>query len=95
MDRGGYVQDLDDKDLEHTTLYSLDDLEESLVGSTLKDVCSALKEKGYNEINQLIGYIMSGDPGYISSYKDARNKITRIERSKIIEVILKEYVKNL
>ena len=95
MDRGGYVQDLSDENLEHTTLYSLDDLEESLVGSTLSDVCSALKEKGYNEINQLIGYIMSGDPGYISSYKDARNKITRIERSKIIEVILKEYVKNL
>lgn len=89
------MQDTKDKSLEHTTLYSIDEFEESLVGSTLKEVCSALKEKGYNEINQLVGYIMSGDPGYISSYKDARCKITRLERSKIIEVILKEYVKQL
>ena len=57
-----------------TTLYSLDKFESSLVRTTIKEVCEALREKGYNEINQLVGYIMSGDPGYISSYKDARNK---------------------
>ena len=78
-----------------TTLYSLDKFESSLVKTTIKEVCEALREKGYNEINQLVGYIMSGDPGYISSYKDARNKITNIERSTIIEVILKDYLERL
>jgi uncharacterized protein (UPF0297 family) len=85
----------DNKLIDKTSLYSLDDFEESLVRDTIKEVCAALKEKGYNEINQLVGYIMSGDPGYISSYKDARNKISSIERSTIIEVLLKNYVSKL
>ncbi len=84
-----------DKEIEKTTMYSIDEFESALVSSTLKEVCIALKEKGYNEINQLIGYLMSGDPGYISSHNDARNKITRIERSTIIEVLLKNYVSRL
>ena len=53
------------------------------------------EERGYNPINQLVGYIMSGDPGYISSHKEARNKITKIERNKILEVILREYIKRI
>lgn len=84
-----------DKGTEQTTMYSIDEFESSLVSATLKEVCVALKEKGYNEINQLVGYIMSGDPGYISSHNDARNKITSIERSTIIEVLLKNYVSKL
>lgn len=86
---------LENSEIEKTSLYSIDDFEESLVSSTLKEVCTALKEKGYNEINQLVGYIMSGDPGYISSHNDARNKISSIERSTIIEVLLKNYVNKL
>ncbi len=86
---------MDDNQIEKTSLYSIDDFEDSLVSSTLKDVCAALKEKGYNEINQLVGYIMSGDPGYISSHKDARNKISSIERSTIIEVLLRNYISKL
>lgn len=86
---------LESNEIEKTSLYSIDDFEESLVSSTLKEVCIALKEKGYNEINQLVGYIMSGDPGYISSHNDARGKITSIERSTIIEVLLKNYVNKL
>ncbi len=85
----------DENKIDKTSLYSLDDFEESLVRDTIKEVCASLKEKGYNEINQLVGYIMSGDPGYISSYKDARNKISSIERSTIIEVLLKNYVSKL
>ncbi|MBR1385248.1 MAG: IreB family regulatory phosphoprotein [Bacilli bacterium] len=80
---------------EKTSLYSLDDFEETLVKTTLKEVCIALKEKGYNEINQLVGYIMSGDPGYISSHNDAREKISSIERSTIIEVLLRNYINKL
>ena len=86
---------LENNEIEKTSLYSLDDFEDSLVSSTLKEVCEALKEKGYNEINQLVGYVMSGDPGYISSHNDARGKITSIERSTIIEVLLRNYVSKL
>jgi len=78
-----------------TRLFSVMEFEKSLVSATIKDVYSALSEKGYNATNQLIGYIMSGDPGYISSYHDARSKITSIDRSKILEVILSEYVSKI
>ena len=68
--------------------------EEKLIRDTLNDVYLALEERGYNPINQLIGYIMSGDPGYISSHKDARKRITTLERNKIVEVLLKDYMNN-
>lgn len=73
-----------------THLYDLEEFDEALVESTLTEVSNSLKEKGYDPINQLTGYLMSGDPGYISSYQDARKKITSIDRSKIIEVLLKK-----
>ena len=85
----------EEKEIEKTSLYSIDDFEDSLVSSTLKEVCASLREKGYNEINQLVGYIMSGDPGYISSHNDARGKMTSIERSTIIEVLLRSYISKL
>lgn len=88
-------ESLENNEIEKTSLYSIDEFEASLVSSTLKDVCASLREKGYNEINQLVGYIMSGDPGYISSHNDARSKITGIERSTIIEVLLRSYVSKL
>lgn len=78
-----------------THLYSVEEFEEALVSDTIKDVFKALEERGYNPVNQLVGYLMSGDPGYISSHKEARNKITKIDRSKIIEVLLKDYIKNI
>ena len=84
-----------ENEIEKTSLYSIDEFEDTLVSSTLKEVSAALKEKGYNEINQLVGYIMSGDPGYISSHKDARGKITSVERSTIIEVLLRSYISKL
>ncbi len=76
-----------------THLYSIEEFESKLVSDTVKEVYDALEERGYNPINQLVGYLMSGDPGYISSHKEARNKITKIDRSKIIEVLLREYLK--
>ena len=57
----------------------------------LKEVYDVLEERGYNPTNQLVGYLISGDPGYISSYKDARKKIQVIERTKIIEVLLENF----
>ena len=78
-----------------THLYSIEEFEEKLVSDTIKDVYLALEERGYNPINQLVRYIMSGDPGYISSHKEARNKITKIDRSKILEVLLRDYIKKI
>lgn len=55
-------------------------------------VYSALKEKGYNPINQFVGYLMSGDPTYITSYNDSRVLISSLERDEILEVLLRAYV---
>ena len=64
-----------------------------LIRNTLEDAVEALKERGYNPINQMVGYIISGDLGYISSYKETRNRLSKIDRSTLVEVILKEYLK--
>lgn len=76
--------------MDKTTLYSIEDFDNGLVNSILKEVSISLKEKGYDPINQLVGYLMSGDPGYISSYQDARKKIVSVDRSKIIEFLLRQ-----
>ena len=82
-------------DMSSTHLYAVEEFEERIVRETIKDVYLALEERGYNPINQLIGYIMSGDPGYISYHKEARSKIVKIDRSKILEVLLRDYIKKL
>lgn len=74
--------------MDDTSLYSVDEFNKSLVETILKEVVDSLTEKGYNAKNQLVGYLMSGDPGYISSYQGARNKITSIDRSLILEYLL-------
>lgn len=58
----------------------------------LKEVYEALVEKGYNPINQIVGYILSGDPTYITSHKDARNRIRTIERDELLEKMVKDYI---
>lgn len=58
-------------------------------------VLTALEEKGYNPINQLVGYFMSGDPTYITNYKGARGIIRRIERDELLEVIVRQYCERL
>lgn len=58
-------------------------------------VLSALQEKGYNPINQLVGYFLSGDPTYITSHKGARGIIGRMERDELLEVIIREYCQKL
>lgn len=62
------------------------------VKTILDSVYHALKEKGYNPINQLVGYMLSGDPAYITSYKDARNLICKVERDEILEVLFSSYL---
>lgn len=58
----------------------------------LKQVYDALKEKGYNPINQIVGYILSGDPTYITSHKNARNIIRTLERDELLENMVKNYI---
>ena len=74
------------------TLYSLEDLNRELISQTLKEVYMSLQERGYQPINQLVGYLISGDPGYISSHNGARQKISKLDRNQILEVLLKEYL---
>ena len=79
---------------EKTSLFKVQDIDTEMTRVTLKEVYAALEERGYNPVNQIVGYLISGDPGYISSYKDARNKIQEIDRAKIVEILLVEFQKN-
>ena len=63
------------------------------VNEVLLQVHNALQEKGYNPINQIVGYLLSGDPAYIPRHQDARNIIRRLERDEIIEELVKSYLK--
>lgn len=60
----------------------------------IEKVYYALEEKGYNPVNQIVGYLISGDPAYITSYKEARTMIRSIDRDEIIEELLRSYMKN-
>lgn len=79
---------MDDK----TGLFDVSLVKKKLISSTLSEVYEALKERGYNPINQLVGYLISGDPGYISSYKNARDKIMEFDRAEVMGIILEEYL---
>ena len=74
-----------------TSLFSVKDIDAALIKVILKEVWDALEERGYNPSNQIVGYLISGDPGYISSYKDARSKIQEVDRSKIVEILLQDF----
>ena len=78
--------------MDETTLYDLSSIEDALVETTLDEVYSALLEKGYNPVNQIVGYLTTGDPSFITSNKNARNKIQSIERGIIIESIVRKYL---
>ena len=76
----------------NTTAFDVSEIMREQIRDTLESCVEALAERGYNPINQIVGYIISGDLGYISSYKEARNKILKIDRAKILEILLKEYL---
>ena len=67
-------------------------LENADAKEVLKNVYHALQQKGYDPVSQIVGYILSGDPTYITSYMDARYQISRVERDEILEVLLKNYI---
>ncbi|MBQ6477644.1 MAG: IreB family regulatory phosphoprotein [Bacilli bacterium] len=79
---------------EKTSLYNVKDLDSALAREILDEVYESLNERGYNPTNQIVGYLISGDPGYISSYNNARKKIQEIDRSKIVEILLDYFYEN-
>ena len=81
---------MDNDSFQKTNVYSIETIKREEVIITLKEVYDALKERGYKPINQLVGYLMSGDLAYISSYKDSRKKIAVLSREDIIETLLKK-----
>ena len=68
-------------------------MDEDNVYNILKEIYSNLEERGYDPTKQIVGYLISGDLGYISSYKKSRSKISKLDRNKIIEIMFKEYMK--
>lgn len=82
------------KNYEETMQFSMETPNDEKLVDILKHVFDSLNEKGYDPLNQIIGYIISGDPTYITSYNDARKKIKQIDRTDMLETILKAYLKN-
>lgn len=77
---------------DETVRFNFNDDNKKEVSETLAIVYRALEEKGYNPINQIVGYLLSGDPAYIPRYQDARNLIRRHERDEIMEELVKDYL---
>ena len=80
--------------LSNTQYFKVKSDPEVRVKEVLDVVYNAMSEKGYNPVNQIVGYVMSGDPTYITSYKGARSMIMKVERDELVEELLKEYIKN-
>lgn len=79
------------QDLGNTQFFRVE-TDNTSVKEILAEVYAALTEKGYNPVNQIVGYIMSGDPTYITSYKNARSLIMKVERDELVEEMLKQYI---
>lgn len=83
---------MNDTNLGNTQYFRVEPENTMDVKEIIKLVYTAMEEKGYNAINQFVGYIMSGDPTYITSYKGARSLIGRVERDELVEELLAEYI---
>lgn len=82
------------QEVNNTQYFKVQKEQEIEVKDVVEEVYEALTEKGYNPVNQIVGYIMSGDPTYITSHKGARSLIRRVERDEMIELLLEDYIKN-
>ena len=80
-------------EINNTQFFNVDYDADYDVRDIIAAVYAALTEKGYNPVNQIVGYLMSGDPTYITSHKGARSLIMRAERDEIIEVFLEDYIR--
>lgn len=82
----------DNMDVQNTQYFRAVQEKKMDVKEVLRRVYEALNEKGYNPLNQIVGYVMSGDPTYITSHKSARSLIMKVERDEIVEELLKSYI---
>ena len=78
--------------MDKTSLYNVSLIKKESISATLREVYEALEERGYNPVNQIVGYLISGDPGYISGYKDARSKMVALDRSEVVMLLLMEFI---
>ena len=79
--------------IDKTMIFSLDDNKDDQIRRTLNTVYKALEEKGYNPINQLVGYILSEDPTYITTHNNARSLIRKIDRDELLQTLVREFLK--
>lgn len=79
-------------ELNNTQFFKVQQEQNLEVSEIIAQVYTALNEKGYNAVNQIVGYIMSGDPTYITSHKNARSLIMKVERDELVEELLKNYI---
>lgn len=77
---------------DETVRFRLDDSNKVEISETLTAVYRSLEEKGYSPINQIVGYVLSGDPAYVPRYNDARNQIRKYERDEIVEELVRYYL---
>ena len=82
------------QEINNTQYFKVETEKDLDIRDIIASVYEAMTEKGYNPVNQIVGYLMSGDPTYITSHKGARSLIMRAERDEIIEVFLEDYIKN-
>lgn len=80
--------------ISNTQYFKVNSETEISVKEILDTVYNAMTEKGYNPVNQIVGYIMSGDPTYITSHKNARSMIMKVERDELVEEVLRAYIRN-
>ena len=83
-----------EKKNDQTKTFSISQLKELETKQTLRQVYDALVEKGYNPINQIVGYILSEDPTYITSYNNARGLIRKLDRDELMKILVNSYLKN-
>ena len=81
------------QDKNNTQYFKVEKEQQIKVDDVLELVYSALREKGYNPVNQIVGYIMSGDPTYITIHRNARSMIMKVERDELVEEVLRQYIK--
>ena len=79
-------------DEDKTIVFDVDSISEKEVHDKLRLIYDNLEERGYNPVNQIVGYILSGDLGYISSYKNSRKMMSELDRSMLTEVLLKKFL---
>jgi|LGVF01.2.fsa_nt_gb uncharacterized protein (UPF0297 family) len=78
-----------------TIMFEVDNEKSQKIDNVMRNVNKALIEKGYNSVNQIVGYVMSGDPTYITSHKEARNAIQKIERDELLEELVRRYLNSI